>query len=77
MKKSFQKSLIAASVGAVMFAAAGTASANSLLFPFFTTASGAQSVLSLSNTGTGAANQVIHYVYNYGLLASTSTQTVA
>ena len=77
MKKSFQKSLIAASVGAVMFAAAGTASANSLLFPFFTTAAGAQSVLSLSNTGTAPANQVIHYVYNYGLLASTSTQTVA
>lgn len=66
MKKSFQKSLIAASVGAVMFAAAGTASANSLLFPFFTTNSGAQSVLSLSNTGTAPATQSLHYVYNYG-----------
>ena len=66
MKKSFQKSLIAASVGAVMFAAAGTASANSLLFPFFTTNSGAQSVLSLSNTGAAPATQAIHYVYNYG-----------
>ena len=66
MKKSFQKSLIAASVGAVMFAAAGTASANSLLFPFFTTASGAQSVLSLSNTGAVPSTQVLHYVYNYG-----------
>ena len=66
MKKSFQKSLIAASVGAVMFAAVGTASANSLLFPFFTTATGAQSVLSLSNTGTAPATQSLHYVYNYG-----------
>ena len=66
MKKSFQKSLIAASVGAVMFAAVGTASANSLLFPYFTTNSGAQSVLSLSNTGTAPATQTLHYVYNYG-----------
>ena len=66
MKKSFQKSLIAASVGAVMFAAAGTASANSLLFPFFTTNSGAQSVLSLSNTGTAPVTESLHYVYNYG-----------
>ena len=66
MKKSFQKSLIAASVGAVMFAAVGTASANSLLFPYFSTAAGAQSVLSLSNTGTAPATQTIHYVYNYG-----------
>ena len=66
MKKSFQKSLIAASVGAVMFAAVGTASANSLLFPYFTTVAGAQSVLSLSNTGTAPATQALHYVYNYG-----------
>ena len=64
MKKSFQKTLIAASVGAVMFAAVGTASANSLLFPYFTTATGAQSVLSLSNTG--ASTEAVHYVYNYG-----------
>ncbi|MEO7952804.1 MAG: hypothetical protein ABIR35_01750 [Polaromonas sp.] len=66
MKKSFHKSLIAASVGAVMLAAAGTASANSLLFPYFTTNAGAQSVLSLSNTGTTPASEALHYVYNYG-----------
>ena len=67
MKKSFQKSLIAASVGAVMMAAVGTASANSLLFPYFTTASGAQSVLSLStNAASTAAGETLHYVYNYG-----------
>jgi len=47
-----------------MLGAIGTASANSLLFPYFTTNSGAQSVLSLSNTG--AATEAIHYVYNYG-----------
>ena len=67
MKKSFQKSLIAASVGAVMFAAVGTASANSLLFPYFTTASGAQSALSIaSNTNAVGAPETLHYVYNYG-----------
>ena len=65
MKKSFQKSLIAASVGVAMLAAVGTASANSLIFPYFTTASGAQSVISLSNTGATAPGK-IHYVYNYG-----------
>lgn len=69
-----KKTLIAASVGALMLAAAGTASANSLLFPYFTTAAGAQSVLSLSNTGagtavgsfSGAGSTPVHYVYNYG-----------
>ena len=67
MKKSFQKSLIAASVGAVMFAAAGTASANSLLFPYFTTATGAHSVLSIaSNSTVAAGGETLHYVYNYG-----------
>jgi len=68
MKKTFQKTLIAASVGIVMLSAAGTASANSLLFPYFTTTTGAQSVLSLT-TGTtvpGAGGEVLHYVYNYG-----------
>ena len=67
--KTFQKTLIAAATGVVMLSAAGTASANSLLFPYFTTASGAQSVLTLSNTGTAgaaAATQATHYVYNYG-----------
>ena len=62
MKKSFQKTLIAASAGVAMFAAVGTASANSLLFPYFTTASGAQSVLSLSSNSA----EQLHYVYNYG-----------
>lgn len=67
MKKTFQKTLIAASVGIVMLSAAGTASANSLLFPYFTTTTGAQSVLSLStNTTAAAAGETLHYVYNYG-----------
>jgi len=64
MNKTFQKTLIAASVGAVLAAGSMAASANSLLFPFFTTNSGAQSVLSLSNPG--GATEAIHYVYNYG-----------
>jgi len=66
MKKTFQKTLIAAAAGVALMSAVGTASANSLLFPYFTTATGAQSVLSLSNTGTAPATEAIHYVYNYG-----------
>lgn len=61
MKKTFQKTLLAAAAGVALM---GTASANSLLFPYFTTATGAQSVLSLSNTG--GATESVHYVYNYG-----------
>lgn len=62
-----KKTLIAASVGALMLAAAGTASANSLLFPFFTTQAGATSILSLSsNNAAAAAGENLHYVYNYG-----------
>ncbi len=68
MKKTFQKTLIAAAAGVALMSAAGTASANSLLFPYFTTVTGAQSVLSLSNAGTSLApiTQSVHYVYNYG-----------
>ena len=61
MKKTFQKTLLAAAAGVALM---GTASANSLLFPYFTTATGAQSVLSLSNTG--GFTESVHYVYNYG-----------
>jgi len=68
MKKTFQKTLIAVAAGAALMSAVGTASANSLLFPYFTTVTGAQSVLSLSNAGisVAAAANSIHYVYNYG-----------
>lgn len=66
MKKTFQKTLIAASVGIVMLSAAGTASANSLLFPYFTTATGAQSVLTITASSSVSATEALHYVYNYG-----------
>jgi len=66
MKKTFQKTLIAAAAGVALMSAAGTASANSLLFPYFTTASGAQSVLSLTNASTVSGTENVHYVYNYG-----------
>jgi len=67
MKKTFQKTLIAAAAGVALMSAVGTASANSLLFPYFTTTTGAQSVLSLStNTTTAALGESLHYVYNYG-----------
>jgi len=64
MKKTFQKTLIAAAAGAALLSAVGTANANSLLFPYFTTNTGAQSVVSLSNTMGSTQN--VHYVYNYG-----------
>lgn len=73
MKKTFQKTLIAVATGAALMSVVGTASANSLLFPYFTTATGAQSVLSLSTGANGTANgskvattEALHYVYNYG-----------
>ncbi len=73
MKKTFQKTLIAAAAGVALMSAVGTASANSLLFPYFTTNTGAQSVLTLTTSANGvaagvksAAAETIHYVYNYG-----------
>jgi hypothetical protein len=73
MKKTFQKTLIAAAAGVALMSAVGTASANSLLFPYFTTATGAQSVVSLSTGANGVVNgakaattEALHYVYNYG-----------
>jgi len=74
MKKTFQKTLIAAAAGVAMMSAMGSASANSLLFPYFTTTTGASSILSLSmgtTAGTGVTGALaglerIHYVYNYG-----------
>jgi len=67
MKKTFQKTLIAAAAGVALMSAVGTASANSLLFPYFTTVAGATSIVSLSTNNTAAAaGERIHYVYNYG-----------
>ena len=68
-----KKTLIAASVGALMLAAAGTASANSLLFPFFTTAGGASSSVSISGGPAIAAAETLHYVYNYADSKNTCT----
>lgn len=77
MKKTFQKTLIAAAAGVALMSAVGTASANSLLFPYFTTSTKAQSILSLSAAANGTALGAgpgsfaapairLHYVYNYG-----------
>lgn len=74
-----KKTLIAASVSALLLAAAGTASANSLLFPFFTTKGGSVSSVSISGNTTvlgvnpapgsplpaGFVGENLHYVYNY------------
>lgn len=64
MKKTFKKTLLAAAAGAALMSTVGTADAASLLFPYFTTSTGAQSVLSLANTAVNT--QSLHYVYNYG-----------
>lgn len=66
MKKAFQKTLIAAAAGVALMSAVGTASANSLLFPYLKVGAGVQSVVSLSNAGTAAATEDIHYSYGYG-----------
>ncbi len=64
MKKTFQKTLIAVATGAALMSTVGTASANSLLFPFYQVGAGVQSVISLSNTST--VTEDIHYAYSYG-----------
>jgi hypothetical protein len=46
--------------------AVGTASANSLLFPYFKVGAGVQSVLSLSNSSSTASSEDIHYSYGVG-----------
>ena len=67
MKKTFQKTLIAAAAGVALMSAAGTASANSLLFPYFKVGPTVQSVISLSNGATTAsATEAIHYSYGVG-----------
>lgn len=73
MKKTFQKTLIAASVGAVLAAAsvaahAGTPATTNLLFPYITTKAGAFTFISISNqygTATPAATSTapLHFTY--------------
>jgi len=66
MKKTFQKTLLAAAAGVALMSAVGTASANSLLFPYFKVGPNVQSILSLSNAGTAAATEDVHYSYGVG-----------
>ena len=68
MKKTFQKTLIAAATGVALLSAVGTANTNSLLFPYFTTEAGNTSIVSLSGNDqlSVAPAETIHYVYNYG-----------
>ena len=75
MKKTFQKTLIAASVGAVLAAAsvaaqaAGTPGTTNLLFPYITTKAGAYTFISISNqagTSTIINSQAptLHFTYS-------------
>ncbi len=68
MKKTFQKTLIAASVGAVFAvasigASAGTAGTTNLLFPYITTATGAYTFISIVNQKGTAATVPLHFTY--------------
>lgn len=68
MKKSFQKNLIAASVGAVlaagsMVANAGTPGTTNLLFPYVTTATGSYTFISIAALGGAAASPAVHFTY--------------
>lgn len=64
---SFKKTLVAVAAGAALLTGVTNSSANSLLFPYFTTANGAQSALAIYGNNTLAATgETLHYVYNYG-----------
>jgi len=63
---NLKKNLLALSVGTVIAAASTAASANSLLFPYFTTNNGGQSSLSLTTDSSVGTARDIHFVYNYG-----------
>lgn len=68
MTKSFQKTLIAASVGVILAAGsfsanAGTPGTTNLLFPFITTETGSFTFISISNTGTSGARTPYHFTY--------------
>jgi len=68
MKKTFQKTLIAASVGAVlaaasMVASAGTPGTTNLLFPFVTSKTGAYTFLSITNQLGAAGPRPLHFLW--------------
>jgi len=80
MKKTFQKTLIAASVGAVlaaasMVASAGTPGTTNLLFPYITTKASAYSFLSIVNQqGVGVARP-IHFTYAVKSISAANSAT--
>lgn len=63
---SFKKTLVAVAAGAALLTGVTNSSANSLLFPYFTTANGAQSALAIYSNSVTPAGETLHYVYNYG-----------
>lgn len=66
MKKTFQKTLIAASVGAVLAASSLVASAaDNVLFPFVTSKAGAYTFVSLANNGAAIAAADLGNTYHF------------
>ena len=64
MKKTFQKTLIAASIGAVLAASSLVANAaDNVLFPFVTTKAGAYTFVSLANNGAAPVATSYHFYY--------------
>jgi hypothetical protein len=64
MKKTFQKTLIAASIGAVLAASSMVANAaDNVLFPYVTSKAGAYTFVSLANSGAAPAADAYHFYY--------------
>jgi hypothetical protein len=64
MTKTFQKTLIAASIGAVLAASSMVANAaDNVLFPFVSSKAGAYTFVSLANTGAAPVASSYHFYY--------------
>jgi hypothetical protein len=73
MKKTFQKTLVAASVGAVLAMGSMAAqAADNLLFPYITTKTGAYTFISISNNGNLSGSNPYHVYYMTKPIGSTA-----
>lgn len=80
MKKTFQKSLIAASVGALlatasMVASAGTPGTTNLLFPYVTSKVGAYTFLSITNQLGAPGPTPLHFTWATKAIGAANSAT--
>lgn len=74
MKKTFQKTLIAAAMTAASIGAfAGTPATDNLLFPYVTTATGSYTFLSIVSRGGTAAAPAVHFTYATKAISSANS----